>query len=744
MNTKKSMKKIVIASLAIVLGGGFFAQTVLESTPVYAEASTDAESVNVIHRGTVWKYLDDNTDPAKGLDTLTAWTLPSFDDSTWSSASGKFGAKRGELVEFDGFTPTVLLKQYYEGKKNTPTFFFRTEVDVQNVDAVTSLNALVYHDDDTAVYVNGNRIFSNINPNDENVSPENSNMYYAGHNGGAPLDSEIILNKEDCQKYLVEGKNVIAVEVHNDRESSSDVYFEFANMNINYNENEEILQKSVILNVGANESERNVTWYSNASKAGEVQYAKSSDGTFPETFTSVKATSTQSNDAGFNSNQATLSNLEADTQYVYRVVNDDVVSKTYTFKTGSLNNFSFLLAGDPQIGAGSKESDIEGWSQTLNIAMEKLKPDFMISAGDQVNTASNESQYEGYLNETLTSLPSASTIGNHDSGSIAYGQHFNLPNESEAYGKTTAGSDYWFVYNNTLFIDINSNNRSTAEHKAMIEEAIAKNPNVKWKTVIFHHSIYSTASHYDDSDIINRRAELPQMFDELDIDVVLMGHDHVYTRTYMMEDGFTPNRSEGVQNSVVDPEGILYLTANSASGSKYYDIKASDAEFAAVMDQSERRTITDVNVSDNAYTMTTYYADDMSVLDTFTIYKSADKDALKALIEEVEAYDKNEYTQASWNVFENALINAKEVLSNEKASQKDVDAAYTSLKDARDALKKKENIAAGDGDKGDINGTNQEDNGVETNDYTNVSALVVMMLSALSVVVGLKRSKNRV
>ena len=80
------------------------------------------------------------------------------------------------------------------------------------------------------------------------------------------------------------------------------------------------------------------------------------------------------------------------------------------------------------------------------------------------------------------------TIGNHDSGNAAYNEHFNLPNESAGLGATAAGTDYWFVYNNTLFMDINSNDLSTAEHKEFMEAAIAANPGVKWKTVIFHQN----------------------------------------------------------------------------------------------------------------------------------------------------------------------------------------------------------------------------------------------------------------
>ena len=67
--------------------------------------------------------------------------------------------------------------------------------------------------------------------------------------------------------------------------------------------------------------------------------------------------------------------------------------------------------------------------------------DFLFSAGDQVNTANNEGQYAGYLNDAFSSLASVTTIGNHDSGSAAYNEHFNLPNESTEYGSTNAGTE---------------------------------------------------------------------------------------------------------------------------------------------------------------------------------------------------------------------------------------------------------------------------------------------------------------
>ena len=742
---KNTAAKLSLASLAVILGGGSVLMNTQPFTPVHAEVQDTKEAQDttvMIDQGTSWKYLDDNTDPAAG-GALNAWTLGTFDDSAWKEAAGKFGAKRGELADVSGYMPTVLLNQYYEENKDIPTYFFRTSVTLENISEITSLSGTFYSDDEAAVYINGHEVFSNLS-----AQPDGDNLYYSGHGQGAPEEHEISLSAEECQEYLVEGENVIAVELHNDRETSSDIYFEFESLNANRNEVFETVQKSVILMVGSDETSRNLTWYANVDTAGSVQWAKQSDmqdGLFPAQYNEAAATSIATNDAGFYSNQATMTNLEENTAYVYRVVNGDTVSQIYTFETGDFDEgFSFILAGDPQIGAGNTESDTVGWDETLDTAIAQLDPDFLVSAGDQVNTNNNETQYTGYLNDALTYLTSATTIGNHDSGSAAYNEHFNLPNESTQLGATTAGTDYWFVYDNTLFMVINSNNRSTAEHKEFLESAIAQNPDVRWKTVVFHHSVYSTASHVDDGDIIERREELPPMFSELDIDVVLMGHDHVYTRTYMMN-GTTPDDSQGVQSEVTNPEGVLYLTANSASGSKYYDIKAPEAAYSAVMDQSYRRTITDIDVTDTSYTMTTYYMDTMEVLDTFTINKiDTDKSELEGLVEKAEQVSEADCTAEEWQALQSALEAAKSVLADEKATQDAVNEAYTALQSAYDAA-----ITQDPADPGEGNGQGGDDeqkpadgkDDVDTAAAGTSAAAATLILGAAGVAIAARRRK---
>ena len=459
-------------------------------------------------------------------------------------------------------------------------------------------------------------------------------MSYVGSNASNPKEGVISLTKEQLKDVIKTGQNTIAVELHQGRASSSDIYFEFNNLQVDYGQEETTVeQKALNLTIGEDETKMNLTWYANTNTSGTVQLAKAGamiNGEFPSQFTTVEATNNQANDKGFYYNQATLANLEENTKYVYRVVNGDQVSEIYDFTTKDFDgSYNFIFAGDPQIGAsGSASKDTEGWDKTLSDSINKFNPNFILSAGDQVNTASDENQYSGYLDhEELTSVPQATTIGNHDSSSNAYTQHFNLPNET-AKGETAAGTDYWYVYNNTLFMNINTNNTSTAEHKAFMKEAIKENQDVRWKVVVFHHSVYSVASHSVESSILKRREELTPVFDDLGIDVVLMGHDHVYVRSNMMK-GMKVSQETKDLTSVTDPEGILYLTANSASGSKYYDIKTNiSTDFVAKMDQSKQRSISNIEVSENSFKVTTYLYNSndnqWSTLDEFTINKSVE------------------------------------------------------------------------------------------------------------------------
>jgi len=356
----------------------------------------------------------------------------------------------------------------------------------------------------------------------------------------------------------------------------------------------------IILLVGADESQRVVNWYASADTQQVVQVAPTSEvlnGDFPNGATSYSAVvAANTVNGGFNAH-AILNQLKENTEYSYRVGGDGAWSATYAFKTRKFDgNFDFLFFGDPQIGSsGNVSKDQAGWADTLKVAVG-ANPDaeLLVSGGDQVETAGTEAHWTAFLapNE-LRAYPWVATIGNHDVGSRAYEQHLWTPNTNRSPSlyrsgslTTQSGGDYWFIYKGVLFIDLNSNAYATSAqagadadvaHIGFITDVVQQHrADAKYIVLVYHHSIYSPADHANDTDNQKRRRDFPQAFSGLGVDLVLQGHDHSYTRSYLIESGVKQKADEqpGATSVFQDPGGVIYVTGNSASGSKYYPLSA--------------------------------------------------------------------------------------------------------------------------------------------------------------------------
>lgn len=74
---------------------------------------------------------------------------------------------------------------------------------------------------------------------------------------------------------------------------------------------------------------------------------------------------------------------------------------------------------------------------------------------------------------------------------------------------------------------------------------------------------------------------------------------------------------------VVNPEGILYMTASSSSGSKYYDLVPRKQSYIAERWQEDVPTYSVINVDSNTFSIATYRTDNGEQIDkTFTIEKA--------------------------------------------------------------------------------------------------------------------------
>ncbi|MFJ2370723.1 GH92 family glycosyl hydrolase [Microbacterium sp. NPDC087665] len=596
---------------------------------------TDIDGTPVTDASTLWRFHDTADDPAAGLATKTGWTAADYDDASWKTGTGSFGAKNGAIADLGGgYTPTTLLTQYKEGTTNTEAFFFRSTFDLAAGDLaqITQLNGEIAYDDAARVYVNGQLVGGFA---DARIGDGASNMVYAGDNGSAPLTGAFTVPAS----ALKAGANTIAIQVHNTNAGSSDVFLQLKSLTIAAKGAPAAIS-DVLLHVGSDESQRNLTFYTDRQIDAQVQVAPASARTgagFPVAEArTLDATTAASRDGRF-SNQVVIDELAPETAYLYRVGNDEMGwSRSYELWTGTYDeSYSFVYLTDAQIGAsGSWQNDRDRWAASLG-QIDQFEKDasMIVSGGDQIETHRSEDEYASLIApELLKQLPFQATIGNHDNQSDQFNSHFFTPNRSETHGYEStegrAGGDYWYTYNGVLYLNINTNARSTNEedHAAFLREVVEEQgAEANWIVVVMHHSLYSAAFHSVEQDVKERRAALAPVFSELGIDLVLAGHDHIYTRSYLM-DGTTPvGDLEAQQESGVTlaaEEGqVLYVTGNSASGSKFYGLDASSPE-AAIKDQSNQPQYTDVDVTPTEITLTTYQTMDRKVIDEVTLTRT--------------------------------------------------------------------------------------------------------------------------
>jgi len=199
------------------------------------------------------------------------------------------------------------------------------------------------------------------------------------------------------------------------------------------------------------------------------------------------------------------------------------------------------------------------------------RPDaaFYIMAGDLVNRGAERDDWDSLFHNAAGIYDRRQlvpVIGNHECQGgqpNLYLQLFNLPTN----GPTTIAPEraYAFDYGNALFLVLDSNLKPELQAE-WIEQQLASTT-AKWKFVIYHHPMYSSAPKRDNKSV---RESWGPIFDKYHVDLALQGHDHAYLRTFPMKD---KRPAGGVK------DGTVYIV--SASGTKFYKQDTRDyTEFA--------------------------------------------------------------------------------------------------------------------------------------------------------------------
>lgn len=158
--------------------------------------------VTLVSDGAVWKYYDVN-----GVDLGTAWRATNYNDSAWPSGPAKLGFGDPATTQVNS-DPTRV------------TTYFRHRFLATNVASITSLTIAVLRDDGAVVYLNGAEVFRSNMPGGTIL---NSTLALSAISGAE--ETTWFTNTTASPSLLVQGTNVIAVEVHQGSASSSDLGF---------------------------------------------------------------------------------------------------------------------------------------------------------------------------------------------------------------------------------------------------------------------------------------------------------------------------------------------------------------------------------------------------------------------------------------------------------------------------------------------------------------------------------------
>jgi len=223
--------------------------------------------------------------------------------------------------------------------------------------------------------------------------------------------------------------------------------------------------------------------------------------------------------------------LKPGTLYAYRVGDGTYWSEWFQFRTADIKPepFSFIYLGDSQTQLHAL------WSRCIRAAYAAApQARFMLHAGDLVNNPESDAEWQEWFaagSFIYATIPSFFTAGNHEYAKTLAMPHLtkywrpqiNMPQNGP--GPNKEDLVYYFDYQNVRVISLNSY-WGAAGQVSWLEKILKNNPQ-KWTVVLFHYPMFSDARSQFGAPLVKHWKPL---FDKYKVDLVLQGHDHVYSR----------------------------------------------------------------------------------------------------------------------------------------------------------------------------------------------------------------------
>jgi predicted phosphodiesterase len=280
---------------------------------------------------------------------------------------------------------------------------------------------------------------------------------------------------------------------------------------------------------------------------------------------------------------ARFGGLEPSTTYRYQIVADEEVLAEASTRTAPKPGepFRFIAFGDS--GTGSKEQF------RLAERMTPWEPRLILHTGDLIYPFGARRDYgkKFYLPYAplLSAAPIYACIGNHDvftDRGMPLIEEFVLP--QNAPPGETPERHFWFDFGDVRFAGLDSNlpREELRDRAAPWLDRLLADAGDRWKVVFFHHPVYTNAKH-DPTDRI--RETLVPVLDARRVELVLVGHNHLYERSHPIRGG-----------AVVEAGGGTVYITTGAGGAGLYSRRAKPSpELAVQFDARHSFTVIDVS-----------------------------------------------------------------------------------------------------------------------------------------------------
>jgi methionine-rich copper-binding protein CopC len=498
--------------------------------------------------GSSWKYLDNGTNQG------TVWRGTGFSDVTWASGNAQLGYGDGDEATVVSYGPDANNKYI--------TTYFRKTISIANPSLFTSILGNVKRDDGIAIYMNGTEVYRN---NLAAGAAYKTLATLASDDGATPQSFSF------SPSVFVSGNNVIAVEIHQNAGTSSDISFDLELIGTDATS----LTRGPYMNMALQNSIV-IRWRTDVPTNSKVNYG-TTVGNLNQTFTDNTSTT---------EHIVTLTGLSTNTLYYYSVgstsqtLQGDANNYFKTMPTvGSTEKIRVLAMGDMgdnsanQLAVRNAYLNFNGSNYT-NAWL--LLGDNAYENGLDAEYQSNFFNiYQGSLTKNHVLWPSP---GNHDYANnsarqadhnIAYYDIFSLPSSGQA-GGVPSNTEAFYSYNycNIHFVALDSYGWETGNTRlydtlgpqmTWLKQDLAANTQ-RWTVIYFHHPPYTKTSHNSDTEteLINMRQRVVRIFERFGVDMVLNGHSHGYERSFLLNGHYD-------LESTFDP--VLY--ALSTSSAKY-------------------------------------------------------------------------------------------------------------------------------------------------------------------------------